>query len=60
LGAALDGRLAALVSLAAILACGCSTDPGPNDPAMTPGDEATMRDRAYTEEQKQAREQRPR
>lgn len=60
-GTALDRKLAAWVAAAGlVLAAGCAAEPGPNDPTMTAEQESAMRERAYTEEQKQAREERPR
>ncbi len=52
-------RLACLVAVLALL-MGCSSDPGPNDPTMTPEQEAKIQQDRYTPEQQAARDNRPR
>jgi hypothetical protein len=58
LGQAVDRKLGLLVLVAGLL-LGCGGQ-GPNDPPMTPKEEQAMRSQAYSPEQQQAREQRPR
>lgn len=48
-----------MLALSAFLG-GCSTDPGPNDPTMTPEQEAKIQQDRYTPEQQAARDNRPR
>lgn len=46
-----------IVLMGAFVGCGPKA---PNDPEMSPQDEAKQREGSYTQEQREAREQRPR
>jgi len=49
-----------LLVVAGLALVGCSSDPGPNDPQMTPEQEAKLQQERYTPEQQAARDNRPR
>lgn len=59
LGAPLVGRLVGFLVVILVVS-GCSTQVGPDDPKMSPGDEAKLRENTMTPEQQKAREARPR